>query len=151
MSSIIERSSDNSFVISFPSGVGITINYTAGLLVYTLEVPLLFEGTTSGLLGNYNNDDSDEFTFHNGTMISNSSSDREIHQFGQSCKLIHTPKICSHNYVYSEITYMKKGLTFIPNAKVKLSLSMLVFNSRDWHKLKNVWLPKIYTSKHTLK
>ena len=114
MSSIIERSSDNSFVISFPSGVGITINYTAGLLVYTLEVPLLFEGTTSGLLGNYNNDDSDEFTFRNGTMISNSSSDREIHQFGQSCKLIRTctPKNCSHiyntfrDYIYEERTYI---------------------------------------------
>ena len=54
--------------------------------MYTLEVPSPFEGTTSGLLGNYNNDDSDEFVFRNGTMISNSSSDREIHQFGQTCK-----------------------------------------------------------------
>ena len=53
--------------------------------MYTLEVPSSFEGTTFGLLGNYNNDDSDEFVFRNGTMISNSSSDREIHQFGQSC------------------------------------------------------------------
>ena len=85
-SSFIERSSNNSIAVSFTSGVGITINYTAGLLVYTLEVPSSFEGTTSGLLGNYNNDDSDEFVFRNGTMISNSSSDREIHQFGQSCK-----------------------------------------------------------------
>ena len=84
-SSFIERSSNNSITVSFPSGVGVTINYTAGLLVYTLEVPSSFEGTTSGLLGNYNNDDSDEFVFRNGTMISNSSSDREIHQFGQSC------------------------------------------------------------------
>ena len=85
-STFIEQSSNNSITVSFPSGVGITINYTAGLLVYTLEVPSSFEGTTSGLLGNYNNDDSDEFVFRNGTMISNSSSDREIHQFGQSCK-----------------------------------------------------------------
>ena len=85
-SAFIERSSNNSITVSFPSGVGITINYTAGLLVHTLEVPSSFEGTTSGLLGNYNNDDSDEFVFRNGTMISNSSSDRDIHQFGQSCK-----------------------------------------------------------------
>ena len=85
-SSFIERSSNNSITVSFTSGVGITINFTAGLLVYTLELPPSFEGTTSGLLGNYNNDDSDEFVFRNGTMIPNSSSDREIHQFGQSCK-----------------------------------------------------------------
>ena len=84
-SSYVERSSNNSITVSFPSGVGITINSTAGLLLYTLEVPSSFEGTSSGLLGNYNNDDSDEFVFRNGTMISNSSSDREIHQFGQSC------------------------------------------------------------------
>ena len=35
---------------------------------------------------NYNNDDSDEFVFRNGSVISNSSSDREIHAFGQSCE-----------------------------------------------------------------
>ena len=54
-SSFIERSSNNSITVSFPSGVGITINYTAGLLVYILEVPSSFEGTTSGLLGKANN------------------------------------------------------------------------------------------------
>ena len=85
-STFIELSSNNSIAVSFSSGMGITINSTAGLLVYTLEVPLSFEGTTSGLLGNYNNDNSDEFIFRNGTTISNSSSDKEIHQFGQSCK-----------------------------------------------------------------
>ena len=85
-SSFIERVSNNSIIVLFPSGVGITINSTVGMLVYILQVPSSFEGTTSGLLGNYNNDDSDEFVFRNGTMISNSSSDREIHQFGQSCK-----------------------------------------------------------------
>ena len=89
-SSYVERSSNNSITVSFASGVGIAINYTAGLLVYTLEVPSSFEGTTSGLLGNYNNNDSDEFVFRNGTMISNSSSDREIHQFGQSCMQLQT-------------------------------------------------------------
>ena len=83
-STFIERSSNNSITVSFPSGVGVTINYTAGLLVYTLEVPLSFERNNSGLLGNYNSDNSDEFVFRNGTMMSNSSSDRG--QFGQSCK-----------------------------------------------------------------
>ena len=85
-SAFVEKSSNNSISVSFPSGVGITINVTAGLLVYTLEVPPSLEGTTSGLLGNYNGDDSDEFAYRNGTMISNSSSDSMIHQFGQSCK-----------------------------------------------------------------
>ena len=89
LSSIIERSSTNSVTISFPSGMGITINYTTGLLVYTLEVPSSFEGATFGLLGNYNNDDSDEFVFRSGITILNSSSDRAIHQFGQSCELIY--------------------------------------------------------------
>ncbi|XP_065884099.1 mucin-like protein isoform X2 [Dysidea avara] len=83
-SAFVEKSSNNSIAVSFPSGVGITINVTAGLLVYTLEVPPSLEGTTSGLLGNYNGNNSDEFVFRNGTMISNSSPDAVIHQFGQS-------------------------------------------------------------------
>ena len=81
--------------------MGITINYTAGLLVYTLEVPSSFEGTTSGLLGNYNDDDLDEFVFRSGITILNSSSDRAIHQFGQSCELIYkklrVEYICRHS------------------------------------------------------
>ena len=85
-SAFIERASNNSITVSFPSGVGITFNSTAGLLVYTLEVPSSFEGITSGLLGNYNNNASDEFAYRNGDMIPDSSSDRDIHQFGQSCK-----------------------------------------------------------------
>ena len=90
-SSFIERRSNNSIIVSFSSGVGVTINSTVGMLVYILEIPSSFEGTTSGLLGNYNDDDSDEFVFCNGPMISNSSSDREIHQFGQSCKQNKSP------------------------------------------------------------
>ena len=90
-SSFIERRSNNSIIVSFSSGVGVTINSTVGMLVYILEIPSSFEGTTSGLLGNYNDDDSDEFVFRNGTMISNSSSDREIHQFGQLCKQNKSP------------------------------------------------------------
>ena len=85
-STVFERSSNNSVTVTFSSGLGITINETAGLLVYTLEVPPSFEGTTSGLLGNYNGDNSDEFIFRNGTVISNFSSDSQIHQFGQSCE-----------------------------------------------------------------
>ena len=106
-SAFIERSSNNSITVSFPSGVGITINYTAGLLVYTLEVPSSFEGITSGLLGNYNNDDSDEFVFRNGTMISNSSTDREIHQFGQSCKWLSYYCTVSNVYTQPYIYYLK--------------------------------------------
>ncbi|XP_065910791.1 mucin-like protein isoform X2 [Dysidea avara] len=86
-SAVFERSSNNSVTVTVSSGLGITINETAGLLVYTLEVPPSFEETTSGLLGNYNVDNSDEFLFRNGTMISNSSADALIHQFGQSWQI----------------------------------------------------------------
>ncbi len=44
------------------------------------------EGETHGLLGNGNEEESDDLVYPNGTMLSVNASDRMIHDFGQSCK-----------------------------------------------------------------
>ena len=78
---------DNDTVSSvFPNGVTVAITVTVGVPNFVLTLPQSFQDSTQGLLGNYNNDDSDDFIYPNGTMISGNSSDRMIHDFGQACK-----------------------------------------------------------------
>lgn len=84
----IYRSAQNSITTLFNNehGVYITIRVIEGIPNYVVTLPRRYRNQTSGLLGNFNGDDTDDFVFRNGTRLRNDASDREIHQFGQSCK-----------------------------------------------------------------
>ena len=62
------------------------MSVSLGLLSFVATVPQKFEGNASGLLGNFNGDDSDDLRYPNGTEIDINSPHRLIHDFGQSCK-----------------------------------------------------------------
>lgn len=57
--------------------------------VINLEEPL--RGNTRGLLGNFNGDNTDDFTMPNGIPVPSNASDRTIHEFGQSCEFTFSP------------------------------------------------------------
>ena len=84
---VLERIADNSILLSFPSGLTLTTNYTSSeILNFVLNFPLLLSGSTEGLLGTLNGNDSDDLVFRNGTFLPTTSSDAEKHSLGQSCK-----------------------------------------------------------------
>ncbi len=86
---IIERTDNFTIVTVFDAGFSITVNTAGqGLLDITGAIPRnqSLEGITRGLLGNNNEDETDDLIYPNGTAISSNSSDRIIHDFGQSCK-----------------------------------------------------------------
>ena len=82
----VNRTSDTSLEVSFMSGVGVEVKLEVGLLSFVVRLPQQFMGQARGLLGNMDGNATNEFVYRNGTMIPDSSSDREIHNFGQSCK-----------------------------------------------------------------
>ena len=82
------RESESSHDFSFPCGIGLTIRVSSGILSFVLTVPEELNGTAQGLVGNFNGNDTDDFIYPNGTVLSDEASDREIHHFGQACKLI---------------------------------------------------------------
>ncbi len=51
-----------------------------------LGLPDEFRNMTRGLMGNYNGFETDDLAYRNGTMLAQNSSDRLIHEMGQSCK-----------------------------------------------------------------
>ena len=81
----LERSANNSVLVQFPSGFGLTANYSNGILSFVLILPPTFNSTAHGLLGTFNGNISDDLIFRNGTLLSVNSSDAEKHVFGQSC------------------------------------------------------------------
>ena len=82
----INRTSDTSLEVTFISGVAVDVNLQVGLLSFIVRLPQQFLGQARGLLGNLDGNATNDFVYRNGTMIPDSSSDREIHGFGQSCK-----------------------------------------------------------------
>ena len=82
----VNRTSDTVVEFSFMSGVSVKVKLQVGLLSFVVKLSQLFMGQARGLLGNLDRNATNEFVYRNGTMIPDSSSDREIHKFGQSCK-----------------------------------------------------------------
>ena len=80
---------DNSISVVFSSGVYIEARVENGIIsVLSLSLPLSFRSQTSGLMGNYNEDTSDDLLPRDKTTpISTSSSTEDIHNlFGITCK-----------------------------------------------------------------
>lgn len=78
----------NYATIAFPYDIGVAVQVFAGYLNFHVQLSPLYMGTTVGLLGNYNGNASDDFVFRNGAVLDVAASDREIHQFSQSCKSV---------------------------------------------------------------
>lgn len=93
---ILRHVAPNYATVAFDNDIGVTVELYAGYLNIEVQLPPRF---TMGLLGNYNGNTSDEFVFRNGTVLDDSASDREIHQFAQSCKL---EILYQRNWIYPQ-------------------------------------------------
>ena len=82
----LERSTNNSMLVDFPSGFSLTTNYSNGILSFVLNIPPTLNSATKGLLGTLNGNISDDLIFRNGTLLPVESTDAEKHVFGLSCK-----------------------------------------------------------------
>ena len=82
----ITRETTELISIALSSGVGVNVTLRFGIFSITLNVPQSYMGNTTGLLGNFDQDNTNDFTSRNGTMISSNSSDTDIFMFGQTCK-----------------------------------------------------------------
>ena len=96
----LTRQANESIVAMFSSGVGITVNMTAGIPNFVLSLPTAYKNQTRGLLGNYNGNSTDEFIPRLlDSSLSDTISDQEVHQlFGQTCKLVRTLTL-GHTYM----------------------------------------------------
>ena len=75
-------------IISIVLSTGVSVNATLrlGILSFTTVVQVTYMGTTEGLLGNFDDDKTNDFVNRNGSTIPYNSSDTDVFQFGQTCK-----------------------------------------------------------------
>lgn len=84
----VTRTAENTVLSVFPSGVSVSVGVSGDIPNVVVSLPQDFRGETQGLMGNFNGNDTDDLIFFNGTMLSSDATEREIFEFGQSCKLL---------------------------------------------------------------
>ena len=96
----VTRANTSSVMTTFQNGVSVIVTATRSILNIRMTLPQGFSSLTKGLMGNFNDDNTDDFVYFNGTMLSNNASDSMIHQFGQSCKFL---CVCIVNCMVSKL------------------------------------------------
>ena len=83
----LQRVTNDTVRVVFSNDVAVNVTLRVGLLSFNVLVPQSFLNNTnvSGLLGNMDGDNTNEFVFRNGTVLPDDTSDRILHTFGQSC------------------------------------------------------------------
>ncbi|XP_014781778.2 mucin-4 [Octopus bimaculoides] len=81
-----DNKTDQSVSLTFTSGVDVSVTVGIRMLAVTVSLPEGFKNTTvtSGLMGVYNDNKTDDLTTPNGTVLPENSSERDIfYNFGQ--------------------------------------------------------------------
>ena len=85
----VSRPQNNSFLVTFPSGISVTVTEVQESLSIVFAAPVSFKGYTKGLLGTWNDDPFDDFLRPDGTTLASNATGREIHfSFGLKCELL---------------------------------------------------------------
>ena len=83
----VSRPQNNSFLVTFPSGISVTVTEIQDSLYIVFAAPSSFQGHTKGLLGSWNGDQQDDFLKPDGTILPSNATGRQIHfNFGLECK-----------------------------------------------------------------
>lgn len=85
---LIRANDSNTLYITLPSGASLRISLQVSFLHITVELSSQYYYSTSGLLGTFNGNASDDYLSPSGHLLVNvmSISEEEIHTFGLSCE-----------------------------------------------------------------
>jgi len=97
----VNRTSNISVEASFSNNIGISVMFSNELLQFSLDLDPDFANNVSGILGNFNGDNSDDYILRNGSVLGSTPSDMEIHTFGQSCKCDHLVELSFLSFMIS--------------------------------------------------
>lgn len=64
----------------------LTVTRREDILDFVINLEESLRGKTTGLFGNFNGDNTDDFVMSNGVPIPSNATDDRIHDFGQSCE-----------------------------------------------------------------
>ncbi|XP_044174744.1 uncharacterized protein LOC114975818 isoform X3 [Acropora millepora] len=93
----ISKSEKNCLEVSFPSTTSVIFCARKEMLSFVVSPGDDYKNRTKGLLGTWNDNTSDDFTLPDGTVLSPSSTDREIHfGFGVKWQINHSQSLFTY-------------------------------------------------------
>ena len=85
----VSKPEENCLEVSFPSSTSVQFCEKKGMMSFVVTLGNDYKNKTKGLLGSWNDNPDDDYTLPDGTVLSASSTLREIHfQFGVKCEYI---------------------------------------------------------------
>ncbi|XP_068712588.1 uncharacterized protein [Montipora foliosa] len=94
----VSRPENSSFLVTFPSGISVTVTEVKESLSIVFAAPVSFKGFTKGLLGTWNDDALDDFLRPDGTTLNHNATGREIHyNFGQKWQVTFNTSLFAYN------------------------------------------------------
>ena len=85
----VSKTEEDCLQVSFPSTTSVNFCEKKGMLSFVVSLAEVYRNTTKGLLGTWNDDQDDDFTLPDGTVLQSSSSLSDIHfKFGVKCNYI---------------------------------------------------------------
>lgn len=88
------------------TGIGLTISVGIKALDISVSMPERFGNQTSGLLGNFNGDKTDDFRFPNDTLVGRNLTDRQIYEkYSPYCEYLPSLSLClslSHSHTHTQ-------------------------------------------------
>ncbi|XP_067024678.1 uncharacterized protein [Acropora muricata] len=109
----VSRPQGNSFLVTFPSGISVTVTDIQGALSIVFAAPLPFQGQTKGLLGTWNDDQEDDFLTLDGNILPSNATGRQIHfNFGLKWQLLDNTTLFT--YKPGESTSTFSNASFVP-------------------------------------
>ena len=77
-----------SAVFSYGAALAVTYNSTAAVPGFQLTLDSTFDGMTRGLLGNNDDNSSNDLVTEQGQLLTSDPTDQEVHDFGNTCEIL---------------------------------------------------------------
>ncbi|KAM3600110.1 uncharacterized protein V6R79_017799 [Siganus canaliculatus] len=103
--------------VMFPTGAGVEARFRGGAITVTLLMPDDFKNITHGLLGNMNDDPSDDLVLNNGEVVKNQTDPVELFEFGASWAVQNESALFAYDSFYLLNTYYysdRHDAAFVP-------------------------------------
>jgi len=109
----VSRPENNSFLVTFPSGISVTVTEIQGSLSIVFAAPTKFKTYTKGLLGTWNGDTLDDYLRPDGTTLPSNATGREIHfDFGLKWQVMSNTSLFTYNPGENTTTFA--NTSFVP-------------------------------------
>ncbi|KAL9953601.1 hypothetical protein ACROYT_G041044 [Oculina patagonica] len=104
---------NNSFLVTFPSGISVTVTEIQESLSIVFAAPEAFKGYTKGLLGTWNDNPLDDFLRPDGTTLASNATGREIHfSFGLKWQVLSNTSLFTYKPGENISTF--SNVSFVP-------------------------------------